>query len=180
MTFWVDLLTLNLETYYDLLRARTPYLQTSETFCRHPLVMLCQHMNSNYVVLVLGVFFWGLLEPECWKMSAICKWYSRFHNHPGAPWWTPCIGSLAFVLQLYRSRLVFKISNPTDLLEFQGKFKTQTNRIFLSALVVDGFWILWALGLVATSSKRKWASLGTVGTGTFLANCCAICILMYI
>jgi hypothetical protein len=79
------------------------------------------------------VFFFGLLEPECWKMSAICKWYSRFHNHPGAPWWTPCIGSLAFVLQLYGSRLVFKISNPTDLLEFQGKFNTpQTNRIFLS------------------------------------------------
>ena len=152
MTFWVDLLTLNLETYYDLLRARTPYLQTSETFCRHPLVMLCQHMNSNYVVLVLGVFFWGLLEPECWKMSAICKWYSRFHNHPGAPWWTPCIGSLAFVLQLYRSRLVFKISNPTDLLEFQGKFKTQTDRIFLSGW----YWLIATSMIDVVNQFNQW------------------------
>ena len=137
MTFWVDLLTSNLDTYYDLLRARTPYLRTSETFCRHPFVTLCQHMNSNYVVLVLGVFFWGVARAWVLKnvgnLQVILQWCSQVHNHPGAPWWTLCIGSFAFVLQLYRSRLVFNISNPTDLLEFQGKFNTpQTNRIFLS------------------------------------------------
>lgn len=44
-------------------------------------------------------FFWvarAWVLKNVGHLQVILQWCSQFHNHPGAPWWTPCIGSLAF------------------------------------------------------------------------------------